>query len=514
MCEPRLLIADEPTTALDVTVQAGILRLIDRLRRDRALSVILITHDLGVMSALADDLAIFYGGRIVENGPAEALLAAPRHPYTRALLDALPHPETARGEPLRGIPGPPAQPGSLPSGCVFHPRCTYAVETCRVEVAGAAPDRRARSRLSRRPLRRMSALEIRDLEVAYERRGGEPVRAVVDASLSVDRGEIVGLVGESGCGKSTLARAAVGLIRPTGGTIVFEGRELRALDRGARSRESARLQMVFQNPYASLNPRRRIGRQIARRARDPRARGPRRAPAPGAGAARARRPSRLGGLAVPARVLGRPAAADRDRPGARRRPLGARARRAALVARRLRPGADREPPRRSLPQPRPGAAPHLPRPRDRPPGRRPRLRHVPRRDRRGGRDGRGVGAAAPPVHRGADPRDPASRRAPVHARGAAWRGARPRPAACRAAGSIRAARSRSTAARTTIRSWSRSSPAVAPPAGSPPTGPSRGRPGQLLEQPKAEPHVVEVVLDPAVLVRGVEAATEPRRPGG
>ena len=134
MCEPRLLIADEPTTALDVTVQAGILRLIDRLRRDRALSVILITHDLGVMSALADDLAIFYGGRIVENGPAAALLAAPRHPYTRALLDALPHPETARGEQLRGIPGPPAQPGSLPSGCVFHPRCTYAVETCRIEV--------------------------------------------------------------------------------------------------------------------------------------------------------------------------------------------------------------------------------------------------------------------------------------------------------------------------------------------------------------------------------------------
>jgi oligopeptide/dipeptide ABC transporter ATP-binding protein len=134
MCEPRLLIADEPTTALDVTVQAGILRLIERLRRDRSLSVILITHDLGVMSALADDLAIFYGGRIVEDGPAEELLASPRHPYTRALLEALPHPETARGAPLHGIPGAPAQPGSLPSGCVFHPRCAYAVESCRTEV--------------------------------------------------------------------------------------------------------------------------------------------------------------------------------------------------------------------------------------------------------------------------------------------------------------------------------------------------------------------------------------------
>jgi oligopeptide transport system ATP-binding protein len=136
MCEPSLLIADEPTTALDVTVQAGILRLIDRLRRERALSVILITHDLGVMSAVADELAVFYGGRIVEEGPAAALLSSPRHPYTRALLDALPHPELARGSTLRGIPGPPAQPGELPSGCAFHPRCDYAIASCRVH----APD--------------------------------------------------------------------------------------------------------------------------------------------------------------------------------------------------------------------------------------------------------------------------------------------------------------------------------------------------------------------------------------
>jgi oligopeptide/dipeptide ABC transporter ATP-binding protein len=134
MCEPRLLIADEPTTALDVTVQAGILRLLDRLRCERSLSVILITHDLGVMSALADDLAVLYGGRIVEAGAAGEVLRAPRHPYTRALLDALPHPELPRGAALRGIPGPPAQPDALPSGCAFHPRCAYAVEACRVHV--------------------------------------------------------------------------------------------------------------------------------------------------------------------------------------------------------------------------------------------------------------------------------------------------------------------------------------------------------------------------------------------
>ena len=108
----------------------------------------------------------------------------------------------------------------------------------------------------------MSALEVNELVVAYERRGQEPVRAVVDASLSVGSGEVVGLVGESGCGKSTLARAAVGLIAPTSGTVVFEGRPLSPLTRRSRDRHAARLQMVFQNPYASLNPRRRVGAQV------------------------------------------------------------------------------------------------------------------------------------------------------------------------------------------------------------------------------------------------------------
>jgi oligopeptide/dipeptide ABC transporter ATP-binding protein len=129
-CEPTLLIADEPTTALDVTVQAGIIRLLDRLRREHALSVVLITHDLGVMSAIADELAIFYAGRIVERGAARDVLQAPRHPYTRALLDALPHPELPIGTPLRSIGGAPPRPASLPRGCAFHPRCGYAQEIC------------------------------------------------------------------------------------------------------------------------------------------------------------------------------------------------------------------------------------------------------------------------------------------------------------------------------------------------------------------------------------------------
>jgi oligopeptide/dipeptide ABC transporter ATP-binding protein len=131
---PKLLIADEPTTALDVTVQAGILRLLDRLRRENGLSVILITHDLGVMSSIADEVAIFYAGRTVESGPTRDLLTAPRHPYTRALLDALPHPESPGGTELVAIPGSPPTPRARPTGCAFHPRCPYASEQSRVEV--------------------------------------------------------------------------------------------------------------------------------------------------------------------------------------------------------------------------------------------------------------------------------------------------------------------------------------------------------------------------------------------
>jgi oligopeptide transport system ATP-binding protein len=129
-CEPRLLIADEPTTALDVTVQAGIIRLLDRLRRDRGLAVILITHDLGVMSAIADDVAVFYAGRVVERGAVRNVLRTPRHPYTRALLDALPHPELPLGTPLRPIGGAPPHPARLPTGCAFRPRCAHAQPPC------------------------------------------------------------------------------------------------------------------------------------------------------------------------------------------------------------------------------------------------------------------------------------------------------------------------------------------------------------------------------------------------
>ncbi|MGH2442761.1 MAG: ABC transporter ATP-binding protein, partial [Chloroflexota bacterium] len=135
-CNPRILIADEPTTALDVTVQAGVLALLDGLCRERQLAVVLITHDLGVLSAIADAVLVMYAGRVVESGTARQVLKSARHPYTRGLLDALPHPgaETQSLVPIRGAPPSPA---SRPAGCPFHPRCAFARQACRETV----PDR-------------------------------------------------------------------------------------------------------------------------------------------------------------------------------------------------------------------------------------------------------------------------------------------------------------------------------------------------------------------------------------
>jgi oligopeptide transport system ATP-binding protein len=138
-CRPRLLIADEPTTALDVTVQAGILRLLDRLRREHELAVVLITHDLGVLSSVADRVSIFYAGRVVESGSRQDVLQQPRHPYTRALLDALPHPEAPQDQDLVAIAGTPPAPGRIPSGCAFHPRCAFASDESRAVVPALVP---------------------------------------------------------------------------------------------------------------------------------------------------------------------------------------------------------------------------------------------------------------------------------------------------------------------------------------------------------------------------------------
>ncbi|MDO8211771.1 ABC transporter ATP-binding protein [Conexibacter sp. CPCC 206217] len=147
MCEPQVLIADEPTTALDVTVQAGILQLLDRLRRERGMAVVLITHDLGVMSSIAERVSVMYAGRVIEHGDARDVLQRPGHPYTRGLLGALPQPGAGAGSELRAIPGVPASPLDPPPGCAFHPRCPLAIDACRTAVppliAGASEPRHA-----------------------------------------------------------------------------------------------------------------------------------------------------------------------------------------------------------------------------------------------------------------------------------------------------------------------------------------------------------------------------------
>jgi oligopeptide/dipeptide ABC transporter ATP-binding protein len=133
-CEPKLIVADEPTTALDVTVQAGILQLLDTLRREKGLSVILITHDLGVMSSIADHISVMYAGRVVEEGSRAEVLQSPRHPYTKALLRALPRPESSKENRLLSIPGAPPTAGGVPGGCAFHPRCEFAVASCATDT--------------------------------------------------------------------------------------------------------------------------------------------------------------------------------------------------------------------------------------------------------------------------------------------------------------------------------------------------------------------------------------------
>jgi oligopeptide/dipeptide ABC transporter ATP-binding protein len=138
-CEPKLIIADEPTTALDVTVQAGIIGLLEQLREESGVSIILITHDLGVMSSIADVVSVFYAGRIIESGPVEDVVTRPRHPYTRGLIDSLPQTEDGSDQPLRPIPGVPATPAARPSGCAFHPRCGFAVDGCVAELPMLIP---------------------------------------------------------------------------------------------------------------------------------------------------------------------------------------------------------------------------------------------------------------------------------------------------------------------------------------------------------------------------------------
>ena len=289
---PRVIIADEPTTALDVTVQAQVLALLGRRQKETGAAVILITHDLGVVAEVAHRVAVMYGGRIVETGSVREIFARPRHPYTAALLRSAPRIDVS-GERLDPIPGQPPTPTDMPAGCAFHPRCAVSAgrALCRAEapplraMAGAqaaachfsedVPAASARSTAAA-PIRAAGAaareaplLEVSDLKVHFPIKAGllrrlvRTVRAVDGVSLSVAPGETLGLVGESGCGKTTTGRAIMGLTPTTGGSVRFDGREIRGLSRAEMRSVRRSMQYVFQDPYASLNPMLSVGDAIA-----------------------------------------------------------------------------------------------------------------------------------------------------------------------------------------------------------------------------------------------------------
>ncbi|MFT4191375.1 MAG: ABC transporter ATP-binding protein [Comamonas sp.] len=239
-CRPELLIADEPTTALDVTIQAQILELLDRLRRELSMALLLITHDLGVVSQWADRVAVMYGGRKVEEAPAAQLFVQPQHPYTRGLLGA-----------------------SLHAGQALHYRDAALPEIqARVDAAGATqfllhrPERKA-WKPAIAPGAAPALLQVQDLVTEYAGRHG-PVRAVDGVSFEIAPGETLGLVGESGCGKSTLSRTLLRLLDPSAGAIRLAGTDLAHLAARQLLPWRGRIQMVFQDPYASLNPRRTV----------------------------------------------------------------------------------------------------------------------------------------------------------------------------------------------------------------------------------------------------------------
>jgi peptide/nickel transport system ATP-binding protein len=281
---PRLIIADEPTTALDVTVQAQVLELLARRRRELGAAVILITHDLGVVAEIADRVLVMYGGRGVELGRVTDIFARPRHPYTRALLRSTPRLGNVAGR-LDVISGQPPSPGSLPSGCAFHPRCAigHERERCRHEDPALRPldqqfvachfpeETTAGSPGVARADRAIgpAVLEVDRLGVSFPLRTGllrrqtGAVRAVDGLSLVLHAGETLGLVGESGCGKTTSGRAILGLVRPSAGRVIVEGQDITDLSRRALRPVRRHIQYVFQDPFASLNPALTVGEAIA-----------------------------------------------------------------------------------------------------------------------------------------------------------------------------------------------------------------------------------------------------------
>jgi peptide/nickel transport system ATP-binding protein len=279
VCEPPLVVLDEPTTGLDVVTQARILAEIDRLRRERSLAMVYVSHDLAVVSQVADRIAVMYAGRIVEEGPTAAVLGEPRHPYTHGLVASIP--DYARRRSLRGMPGVAPGPGDRPRGCAFAPRCPLKVERCELELPEleeVGGGRRARCFEWRRTSALVTEARKEARTGAWEAgpllaveslsaehgRGHARVVAAHEVTFTLARGECVALVGESGSGKTTIARAVAGLHAPSSGRILLEDVALASKARKRPKEARRRLQLVFQNPYDSLNPRHRVRDAVSR----------------------------------------------------------------------------------------------------------------------------------------------------------------------------------------------------------------------------------------------------------
>jgi peptide/nickel transport system ATP-binding protein len=295
-CDPELLIADEPTTALDVTIQAQILDLLRELQKKAGMSVLLITHDLAVVAEMAQRVAVMYAGEIVETASREQFFRNPAHPYSRKLFDSLPG-NHRRGETLAVIRGAVPQLTREFVGCRFAERCDHAWDLCRsvvppwYEVASEQGGQGARCHLyGKNEGGRLKAegkpektdqvhpssfvlhpsaataplLQVTDLKVHFPVRSGVlqrvtgQVKAVDGVSLTISAGRTLGLVGESGCGKTTVGKGILRLIEPTGGRVLFAGEDLARLTRAELRAKRNQVQIIFQDPYASLNPRMRV----------------------------------------------------------------------------------------------------------------------------------------------------------------------------------------------------------------------------------------------------------------
>jgi len=291
-CEPKLLIADEPTTALDVTIQAQILALLHDLKDRLGMAMLLITHDMGVIAGHADRVQVMYAGRMVEVTRTPNLFQHMRHPYTRALLASIPRLSQDGNRRLLTIGGLPPDLSRPPAGCRFAPRCSRATDKCRDQEPPLTGERAdhlfscwhpvdgpagasAAAQVAARPAGPDGEaaiapvpplLEVRDLVKEFPVTAGAilqrkvaAVHAVSTVSFTVAAGETFGLVGESGCGKTTIGRVVVALERPDSGSVLLNGQDISALSGGELRRQRRDLQLMFQDPYSSLDPRMRVG---------------------------------------------------------------------------------------------------------------------------------------------------------------------------------------------------------------------------------------------------------------